>query len=241
MIDPKFYLDDSNVYLWKILNKSFHVNIEYCYGKNYGINIQNRNCTIYVPLIGEPDTASFTHELLHLYISSFGIHIGGTIKIVLNGRYPFDLIFDKDLYDHISNSLEHIKILPLYLDMGYPIENFISDYYSCKLTNVELDYICREYKNDISRSKYNRFAVNCFIGKFFAVKADVNPNNRYDYQMAVLDELDHKLFSALNKFWNSWIEYDIELKREVWEPDYHRIVDVLEQDLVDWSKNKIIA
>ncbi len=160
---------------------------------------------------------------------------------MLKDQHPLNVIFDNDLYDHISNSLEHIKILPLYLNMGYSIEDFIMDYHNVKLTDSEVDNICKKYKRRIICTKYNRKAINLFIGKFFAVKADVNNNNQYDRQMSALKTLDNTLYSALEKFWNSWIEYDIEKKREPGEKDYHEMLDVLVDDLTDWSKNKKIA
>ena len=238
MIDAKLYIDDANKNLWETMNQSFNISIDYSAEDCYANYLQNGNCTIYVPRIGVPDSASFTHELLHLYLPYKGIYVGGALQLTLRNKYPLNIIFNEGLYNHISNSLEHVKMLPVYLKMGYPIDEFLLDYYDNKLTDNEVYRLCQSYKKGVLCTKYNRLAINYFIGKFFAVKADINPDNHYDYQMAALDKLDHKLFSALNVFWNGWVNYDIELKREAWEHDYHELVDILVNDLTVWSKHR---
>lgn len=241
MIDAKLYLDDTNRFLWEMMNQSFHITIDYSPEDCYANYLQNGNCIIYVPKMKEPDSASFTHELLHLYLPHHNIYIGGAVKGMLKDTYPLNNIFDNGLYDHVSNSLEHIKMLPLYLKMGYPIDKFLLDYNDKKLTDDDVDILYNTYKKGMFYPNYNHLAINCYIGKFFAVKADINTDNHYDRQMALLDKLDHGLFSSLNNFWNGWIDYNIELKREVWDNDYHELVVVFVNDLVVWSKHKKIA
>ena len=238
MINVELYLDGANKELWHTMNQCFNISIDYSSEDCYANYRQNNDFTIYVPQNSIPDAASFTHELLHLYLPYHKTFIGGAIEGMLKETFPLNIIFDNELYDHISNSLEHIKMLPLYLKMGYPIESFILDYYDVKLTDSEVDNLCKEYKRGILFPKYNRLAINSFIGKYFAVKADINANNQYDKQMSALNTLDHTMFSALDRFWNSWDEYDIEKKREVWENDYHEMVNVLLDDLTNWSKHK---
>lgn len=238
MIDIKQYLDGSNIGLWQTMSQSFHINIDYCSEDYYGNYYRNNDCTIYVPKNGIPNTASFTHELLHLLLPSHKIYIGGAVECKLREIFPLNTIFDKDLYDHISNCLGHVKMLPRYLKMGYPIEEFLSDYHEKKLTKnglFGLSLLCK--KNCLNR-KYNRMAYNAYIGKFFAAKADINPDNHYDELLNGLKKIDSKLFLALETFWNGWVDYDIEKKREVWEDDYHVLVDVLTDDLINWCKHK---
>ena len=238
MVDVSLYIDNANMKLWETMNQFFNISIDYSLEDCYSNYFLKGNCIIYVPKMSAPDSASFTHELLHLYLPYHKTFIGGAIEGMLKETYPLNIIFDKGLYDHVSNSLEHIKMLPLYLKMGYPIEKFLLDYNDNKLTDDEVDRLCKEYKKGVFCSKYNRMAINCFIGKFFAVKADINTDNHYDRQMAALDKLDHELFLALNYFWNGWVGYDVELKREAWEHDYHELVDKLVNDLTVWSKHR---
>lgn len=239
MIDATQYLDSRNMELWEELNSSFNITIkngqEYCYA-NYHIN---NNCTIYVPKIGIPDSASFTHELLHLYLSSHKIYIGGAIECFIREIYPLNTIFDKDLYDHISNCLEHIKMLPVYLNMGYPLESFLSDYNEEKITFERLEQLGKRYKKtSLLSSKYNREAINHYIGIYFAIKADINPNHYYDHHLKILDGIDHTLYSILDVLWDEWNNYDVDKTREVWEDDYHKIIDRFVNELTDWSNNK---
>jgi hypothetical protein len=241
MLSVEPYLDSNNQELWQTMSQGFNIVIDYSPEGCYGNYHQSNDCTIYVPIGKEPDPASFSHELLHLYLSHYKIYIGGAIECLFRERYPHNIIFDKGLYDHITNCLEHIKMLPLYLKLGYPIEKFLLDYYEEKLTFEDLKRLRKGYKSGIFSYKFNRRAVNFYIGQFFAAKADINPTNYYDKLLSDMNQLDTTLYSALDTFWNGWVNYDVEKKREVWEDDYHVLVDKLADDLSDWSKNKIFV
>ena len=238
MIDVAPYLDNANRPLWEELSTLFNISIEYSKEKCYGNYLKRDDCTICVLKDEEPDPASFSHELLHLYLPSKQIRIGCAIENMFKEQYPHCLIFDTALYDHISNCLNHIKMFPLFLQMGYPAEKFLQDYHDHKLTNLEVCEIKCKYKSGLFKVKYNIQGVNLFIGKFFAAKADVNPSNNYDNPLMKLKQIDPQLFSALDDFWNSWVEYEVDLHREVWENDYHQLVDKLGNDIAEWGKDK---
>lgn len=241
MIDVNQYLDDRNRGLWEELNNSFNINIDFTLDSCYGNYLQSDDCTIYVPVNKKPDAASFTHELLHLYLPQRKIYIGGAIECMMCEIYPLNTIFDKCLYDHIKNSLEHVKMLPIFLRMGYPIESFLLDYYEEKLTANDVKTLRREYKSGFFSRGYKHRAVNYYIGKFFAAKADINPTNHYDKLLSDMNQLDSSLYSAIDKFWNGWIDYDVEKKRDILEEDYNALVDRLVNELNDWSNNKKIV
>lgn len=238
MIDVSPYIDDRNRALWETMNKRFNITIDYGIEDCYGNNLIKNDCTIYVCRDEEPNPASFTHELLHLYLPSKDIHIGSTIQIFLQEQCPQCLIFNKKLYDHISNCLEHIKTFPIFVEMGYPAQDFIQDYTTNKLTDDDVNFIVHHYKVGLFKKKYNVQAVNCYIGKFFAAKADVNLNNNYNNQLLKLKAQDSQLYLILDKFWNNWIDYDIEREREAWKYNHRTIVDTFDKDLTQWGKNK---
>ena len=238
VIDASPYIDDRNRALWETMNKRFNISVEHSVEDCYGNYLIKDDCTIYVCKNEDPSPSSFTHELLHLYLPTKDIRIGSTIQLFLQEHYPQCLIFDKILYDHISNCLEHIKTFPIFVEMGYPTQDFIQDYITNKLTDNDLNPIVHYYRVGLFKKRYNVQAVNCFIGKFFASKADVNPDHNYDNQLLKLKALDSQLYSILDGFWNNWIDYDIECKREVWEHNHRTLVDTFDKELTQWGKNK---
>lgn len=241
MINVEPYLDSANKELWQTMSQRFNISVEYGSEDCYGNYHKNNDCVIYVPQNSVPNQVSFTHELLHLYLPYHGIFIGGAIECTLKGQYPLNIVFNDKLYDHISNSLEHIKMLPLYLNMGYPKEYFLSDYFDCKLTNSEINSIRKSYKTGLLFPKYNSLIINFYIGKFFAAKADINSDNHYDQQLTDLYNIDHVLYSALEKFWNSWLDYDVTIEPTALGCNYNDMVNLFVDDLIDWSKKKKIV
>lgn len=237
MIDPESYLDDANKNLWNTMNQHFNIRLDYSKEGCYANFHKNNDCTIFV-VKGKPDPASFTHELLHLYLPLHNTYIGGCMKNKFGNTPPFNNIFNDCLCEHISNSLEHIKMLPIYLKMGYPINKFLQKYYDKKLTTCESVCICLNYKKLFSKTHLRIISVRFFIGKFFAAKADPNMSFNYEQQLNTLDKLDHQLFSALNNFWNSWLEYDVELRQNDVLNDYIDLLDTFKEDLSNWCKNK---
>ena len=58
-------IDARNIDLWNALNKEYEINIEAEKRTTYLVQINKRKATIYVPL-DNPNSGSFTHELLHI-------------------------------------------------------------------------------------------------------------------------------------------------------------------------------
>ena len=240
MVDVNQYIDNCNENLWKEFSGKFNINVKYSTNNYYSNFLKDKVCTIYV-LRDVPDYASFTHELLHLYLPYHKVYIGGAIKCMLSEKNVLNTIFDAPLYDHISNCLEHIKMLPLFVGMGYPIDKFLKDYYSEKLTVNEVERLCKGYKKGFISYKYDKRFVNYFIGKFFAAKADINQGNDYKEQLKKLKELDNELYIVLDSFWKEWVNYDVEKKREIWEDNYNDLVTNLSLGLESWcSKRRFV-
>lgn len=238
VIDATPYIDDRNRSLWETMDKQFNITIEYSKWNSYANYHKGKDSIIYVLKDESPDVVSFTHELLHLYLSSKKIHIGGAIQGTFRELRPLNQIFDIRLYDHLSNALEHIKMFPIFVQMGCPSEEFTQDYDENKLTDEEVNRIQRLYKVGLFKKKYNSKAVNYFIGKFFAAKCDVNPNYNYDNQLLKLRGLDTQLYVVLDKFLNGWIEYDVEKHREVWDDDYNQLIADFTNEMIAWGKDK---
>lgn len=170
--------------------------------------------------------ASFTHELLHILMKSKKILIANDLDNGLGKRPEIDFLFSYKLKIHIGNCLEHIKTLPIFLELGYPAEKFISDYDEEKMN----DQLVEEIRNHYTQNKIlNRQAVDFYIAKFFAMKACNNYSYDYSSYYNSLKKIDFELYRLLDAFWNSWIGYDISKGRE-----YKKILT----QFFTWKKGK---
>ncbi|MBQ3579842.1 MAG: hypothetical protein II975_02475 [Bacteroidales bacterium] len=237
-MDVSPYIDNANCDLWNAFSSRFNISVEYGIEKYCECHLEQNNFTIYVPWNDKPSPDSLTHELLHLYLPSKNIRIGDDMESMFRNQYPHCLIFDKELYDHISNCLEHVKMLPVFLKMGYSCESFLYDYHDCKFTYSEVVYIKFFYKSGIFKVRVNTKSVRYYIAKFFAAKADVNPKNNYIKQLQRLQKIDSVLYSILDTFWDDWMKYDIESPRDILEDDYHQLISNLNEGIIKWGENK---
>lgn len=114
--------------------------------------------------------------------------------------------------------MEHVKMLPQFLKMGYQNSQFIMDYNSKKLTFCDYYYLCKWYKQD------KMTARDRFIGTYCAMRADNNPFHIYIHLYLLLFILDRKLFKIVRAFWNEWLRYDTIKQPEFIEPSYSQII-----------------
>lgn len=148
----------------------------------------------------------------------------------------------EDLIEHIGNCLEHIKMLPIFLEMGFNREDFISDYSENKLTEENLKSIKRLFKSKIlfQREKYDSKAIDFFIGKYFAVKACPNLTYNYDKGLNELGRIDTDLYFVLNKFMKNWDMFDYNDTDPI-TGGYRDILFDFVNGLTEWSKGKSVV
>lgn len=218
MIDVSPYIDTRNKALWEELNSSnYTIRLQESTEPNYGSYCQDKNVIIYV-LPSKPSCASFAHELLHVKYHIGGVTAGGCLKrMILQDQVLVDVL-TQDTIELIANCMEHVKMLPQFLAMGYANYEFIDDYESSKLSLREL---FRFYIRCISNRLYK---MDRFIGKYCAMRADNNPAHKYGIVFFFMRLLDKPLFIIVEKFWDEWLQYDTNRHREIWEPDYGILV-----------------
>lgn len=234
MVSTLGLIDSRNQKLWDDINSNFLVTVEASSNNEYSCYCQSDNVTFYVPA-GDINSDSMTHEMLHVYLRMKEVYIGPNLTLTLSGSRILSKIFTPVLLEHISNSLDHIKMLPIYLNLGYRREKFLLDYGENKCTEKELSDIRRYYKQG---KQYDSNAINLFIGKYFAVVSD--PNDSLDYSKALvqLRKVDEQLFNILKTYENSWRGYDID-NSDVFN-SYRDITDSFYQMLKKWMTNKTI-
>lgn len=224
-------LDEKNTLLWSELNESCKIKLETSFEPNYVSNFKDNFITIFIAA-DKISSHSFTHELLHIKLKNDGVkatlYLNEKIKQSKNLHY----IFSKDLEDHVGNCMEHVKMFPLYIKLGYRDSSFLSDFRTHKLKPDEVRNIKSSFaKNNI----IDKDVLDYYIGKFFAAKACLSGNN-YIKPLTSLRKISPKLYDILKEFWADWMDYSIEEAPEA----YEEIIDIFVEELDDWAENKTI-
>jgi hypothetical protein len=227
-------IDLKNKDLWSDLQHSFKITVEYHDQPTAEVFSKNKEVQILVNK--EIDSATFTHELLHLWIESKEIYIGSTLKLLIRENLKLSKVFSPMLLDHIGNTCEHFKMYPKYVSLGYNPSQFLYDNYIHKCTENEIKSLEQNYRVLLA---IRIVAVDFFIGKFFAIHADHNIDLDYSNCKMRLEAVDGRLYKILSSFWNEWVDYDVE-KEDGILVSYHQIAFDFYNDLEDWIRNKIL-
>lgn len=120
--------------------------------------------------------------------------------------------------------------------MGYSKENFIAD---SSFNKCETDLAKRINRRFKFLGIYNKLAIDNYIGKYFAMKADVSGID-YSVSLEILFQTDKILFEILDKFWIKWMNFEIENTTGIdyWRDDFAgEFIDSIE----DWMGKKTIV
>ena len=233
---PASYIDFRNQKLWDELNQQSEIIIEYHSESTYGVYQINQQITVYVPE-GEPCIASFTHELLHLWLTQNDFSPSPSINSILKSDKLTLTLLGSELIEHITNCVEHVKMLPRYLEMGFLRSKFIDDFNVCKSSPGEMQRIENWFKSDDTVTRC--IAVRGYIGAYFGMQAC--PNSEFDYTSSFfrLKVIDPTLFRILDNFWQSWSLFNVENSDSVLNS--HRLFSFpFTQDLRTWLQEKFI-
>ena len=226
-------LDNRNSTLFKELEKNYTIKIELVNDTmKYECYSINNNSIIYVP---ESNICadSFTHELLHVYLRSKGIFIGARLKRKIQSSKKISIIYSEPLLEHIGNCLDHIKILPIYLELGFDRNKFIIDYDTKKCTNQEVEQIKKYWKQGLIN---NAQVIEFYLEKYFAIKACPNIDFDYGIYLQELIQIDKKLFSINEKLIKRWSEMKID-SQDVLEDNYIIIAEDYIDEMINWAKS----
>ena len=222
-------IDPRNRDLWESLQLKYHFELERGPEPGYLTYFDNNRVVVEVD-IEEISPAAFTHELLHVYLKSEGLEIVWDFRERVQRDPELQKIFSTSLRVHIGNCLEHNKMLPLFLSLGFAREDFLRDYH-IKIMGVS--QVKDLEKNYLRFDKVDLNSVDTFIGKYFAMAASVNPNFDYKPVLQRLQEIDHLLFSILNNFWESWQNFKLGEPKE----KYLKLLDRFLLDIKIWINN----
>jgi hypothetical protein len=223
MLPKKEYIkrlvDERNQKIWEDIDQKLSVKFLPSLNDEYSCYSQGQDIVFY---IDENNFCKdfFTHELLHVYLRLYGLYIGAGLKNTIIQSRILSKIFSDELVEHVSNCFDHIKMLPIYTEMGFNLEKFILDYSIHKCSTSEIQLLKKEYKKG---NRINPVAVDLYIGKYFAIKAD--PNNSFDYtnQLSDLKKIDPILYSILDATVKHWETIKIK-DRNIMDDDYHQVL-----------------
>ena len=207
MIEVIPFINERNKALWEeISNSQLSISIAESQEPNYGCFCQKNTATIYVTPY--PNPASFTHELLHVKFFKDGILAGGCLKRSIIEHPILKDYITQETIEVVSNCMEHVKMLPQFLAMGYANNEFIDDYNEKKINCLLFSYIKYQYKYGNWRWAFDRI-----IGTIIVMKADNNPFHNYEKYLNGFMKLAPELYTIVVDFWVAWLAYDI------WEED----------------------
>ena len=235
-MDTQFLIDNRNKELWESLNKTHDCSISFVNHTNeYGCFTKGKTAVIYVPESNkQPD--SFTHELLHIFLKQKEVFIGGGLKRSIASSNTLNNIYSEALLDHMGNCFDHIKMLPLYLELGFSRESFLLDFEQDKCKESEIKALKKKFKIGLS---YNSKAIDFFIGKIFAIKACPNEKIDYELKLEKLKMINKSLFEINNNVIENWKKVDIE-DDDIMAYNYNDVIIEYTNEMEEWAKNRRI-
>lgn len=230
----KELIDDRNRELWNKISNKFKVGFVKSNNHEYGCYSEGDSVTFKIGQ-GELSKDSFSHEMLHVYFRLHECYLGVGLSDMLLYNNRLGEILSSELIEHIGNCFEHIKMLPIYLKMGFDKSKFLSDYHELKCKSGELKYFQENY---LIGGIINVKLIDRFIGKLVAMLADPNDDFNYQRELREFKRLDSSLFLAIEKAINLWKTIDIE-NDDITETNYHDLIFNLEHDLENWYAENI--
>jgi hypothetical protein len=233
MDSTKGLLDDKNLKLWKKLSSAFNINILHEDIEHYRFTPREAVMEIAVNK-NAINPAQFTHELLHLDLRHKGIFSTSALKSEILKKENLKNLLTENTLELIGNCIAHVKMFPAFIKLGYQPCDFMSDYYVNKFSDEEASDLIKRF---VSHGKYSAIGINVFIIKFFSARTCPNKEFNYKSNLDKLEKIDHELYSILDRFLNSWENFDIEkIKTDEFQNLTSDFVDALE----GWTKGKII-
>lgn len=222
-------IDNKNRDLWDYLRKQYDFQLEESFEEGFLTYFKGDTVIIEVDL-DQPSPAAFTHELLHVYMKSQGLKIVWNMKDRIENDSDLQSVFSTSLRVHIGNCLEHVKMLPLFLERGYSREDFLMDYH--ERTMMETDVKSLE-DNYYCKGGVVLKTVDNYIGKYFAMKASANPEFDYSQALMGFKAIDPSLYQILDGFWHDWLKYQIGDPQE----KYLNFMDSFLENIKNWWRD----
>ncbi|MCK9401647.1 MAG: hypothetical protein M0Q51_16885 [Bacteroidales bacterium] len=198
-LDIKKYINHQNQKLFDELSSVYNIEL-YLDPSMNSWGIDNNEPIIRTPK-DDLNIASFTHELLHLYLDYQGLTSKEHIYYEIFNIHVLMSINRAMLFDHIYNVSCHKKIYPIFHNLGFQDKDFVQNNgFFFKRRDYLIIKTCR------SLNIMSKLWISQFIGHFFALKNDIiesheQYNRKYLYKLA---KLDKRLYQIIYNFDTKW-------------------------------------
>jgi hypothetical protein len=198
------FIDNRNKNLWHKINVVLPITLEQHTGSHFYHRFFEKSVALHVPQ-RDGTIELFTHELLHIDLIMRGITITDFLKERFRQEPLLRWTLNENLFEQIGELLEHVKMLPEYLKMGYQRELFSENYYvhCCHPMTAQVIRLGMMKKVPTPAS------VDLFIHKFFAIRTNQNPEFDYSEHLDFLKSVCPELYGVLEEFWQKWDAYEI--------------------------------
>ncbi len=230
-------LDFRNQNLWNEINQKYIVEIEETTNKEYSVYSINNSATFFINK-NNLCKDSFTHEMLHVYMEIKDLYFSSSLKLTLPQSKILSENLSPQLIEHIGNSLDHIKMLPIYLELGFDRKKFIIDYDQYKCTNEEIMIFNKYYKIG---KKINLKVIDAYIGRLISILCDPNSDFDYSSDLKKLEKIDPLLFKIIVRLINHTKEVKV-LDRTIFEDNHRTVISNFYKNMINWiSKNSFTS
>ena len=111
-------IDHRTQSIWDEINCYYDISLEFHIETNYLAYSNNKTVIFYIAE-NNYNKNYFAHEILHVYLAVKEINIGGYLTARFRENAVLSDTFNKPMIEHIGNTLDHIKMLQKYLDLGF--------------------------------------------------------------------------------------------------------------------------
>lgn len=154
------------------------------------------------------DYASFSHELLHIYIDYLGMSSKTEIVYSVIEADSFDILIENDLISYIYNFCSHTKMYPYFKEMGFSEYNFVTERINFDQRELQL------MKSNLSNKSTRPTGINQLIGHSLSlfnnvVQEDDEKCRNYLNNIESLNPDVFKLISDFNSKWKRSTDLDL--------------------------------
>ncbi|KFF05833.1 hypothetical protein [Flavobacterium reichenbachii] len=225
----KELVDSRNQNLWNEINQNYTVEFEESINNEYGVYSINNSVTFVIDK-NHLCIDSFTHEILHIYMNMKDLYFTSSLKLTLLQSKILSENISVELIEHIGNCLDHIKMLPIYLELGFDRNKFIADYDYYKCNSEEIREFNKSYRTG---KKINLKAVDPFIGRLVAILCDPNEDFNYSSDLNKLKKIDPLLFKIIERLIDHTKEIKV-INRNIYEDNHRTVIANFYKNLTYW-------
>ncbi|AXB57272.1 hypothetical protein [Flavobacterium fluviale] len=230
-------LDIRNQKLWDEINQKFNIEYAESSDNEYGVYSINNSVTFFIDK-SNLCKDSFTHEMLHVYMTIKDLYFTSSLKLTFTQSKILSENLTLQLIEHIGNCLDHVKMLPIYLELGFDRKKFVKDYNQYKCSQEEITQFNNYYKVG---KKVNLKMIDAYVGRLVSVLCDPNEDFDYSSDLNKLEKVDPLLFKIIARLINHTKEIKV-IDRTIFEDDHRTVISNFYKNMIKWiSKNSFAS